>query len=196
MYKSSVCSAQPLGSAGAGTSCKGENAQCGLLLTIGAVEASGHLAPAAIQAFKSATTCGGSACLGGICTNSFSSCLMAIESRLPSASPGVTAGPLSPPLNTPSRVSSRKPPLALVGPWHSTQLAASTGRTFDSKKLSGSLRTSCPLARKVHNAQRAKTSTVLCDMSIDLRLPADFRGVLPTLILISDHSDGQRSRFF
>lgn len=48
-------------------------------------------------------------------------------SRLPSPSPGVIAGSLAPPVSRAARLSMRRSPFCFVGPWHSRQVALSTG---------------------------------------------------------------------
>ena len=79
----------------------------------------GHGAPAFTQASMSAICCGGSAFFGGICMSEFFQ-RMASTSRLFSGSPGLMAGPVSPPLIHASRLSSISPPLSLseVELWH------------------------------------------------------------------------------
>src|SRR4029079_11131182 len=56
--------------------------------------------------------------------------------RLSSGWPGLIAGPVSPPLITASRESTRKPLNCLAGQWHFWQLSTSSGRIVDSKKRS------------------------------------------------------------
>src|SRR5262249_33141424 len=53
--------------------------------------------------------------------------------RLALGSPGTMAGPLVPPSIIMARVSRRRSPLCLSGPWHSKQRAARRGRTDFSK---------------------------------------------------------------
>ena len=62
---------------------------------------------------KSATTASGSLPFGGICTSP-AAYRSVLTSRLSAAFPGTIAGPLSPPLSSPSRVSSRSPPLSFL----------------------------------------------------------------------------------
>src|SRR5689334_1285378 len=69
----------------------------------------GSGAPDAIHFSKSAITAALSFCFGGILRAS-STCLSALRSRLLFTSPGTTAGPLSPPLRMPLRVSRIRPP--------------------------------------------------------------------------------------
>ncbi len=58
-------------------------------------------------------------------------------SRLSSGLPGTTAGPVSPPLRRPSRLSTSRPPLSFsaVLEWHLAHLVMSTGRILVSKNL-------------------------------------------------------------
>ena len=138
MKRSTAALAQPAGSSGGDTGSSGSNAQCFLPTISGAAEVDfGHFAPADTQAARSARTGSGKNFPGGISSDS-SSCRIAWMSRLLSASPSTIAGPLSPPLTMASRESRRSPPLAFPGPWHLTHVPASTGRTFNSKKVSAS----------------------------------------------------------
>src|SRR4051812_15031175 len=65
--------------------------------------------------------------------------LSALISKLSAGRPGTTAGPLSPPLRSPSRLSSNSPPLSFLifaasAEWHFRQCSARAGRIFFSKK--------------------------------------------------------------
>src|SRR5262245_28763867 len=73
---------------------------------------------------------------------------MALMRRLLSGSPGTIAGPLSPPLSSAARESSRRPLFAFLGPWHLTQCSMKMGRTLASKKAS--LGATCPEAAAVN----------------------------------------------
>jgi hypothetical protein len=85
-----------------------------------AVESRGSGAPMSTHVARSAMTSGGSISLGGIFVFSWRT---AWTSRLSFDLPGTTAGPVSPPARTPSRLSSRRLPLSFLflrasSEWH------------------------------------------------------------------------------
>jgi len=79
----------------------------------------GSAAPPAIHFSKSATTSSDSLDLGGILSVA-SVCLIAFRSRLRRTSPETMAGPVSPPLRMPSRVSRSRFPFSFLdsSEWH------------------------------------------------------------------------------
>ena len=87
----------------------------------------GHTAPPLTHAVRAATCAGVSVLSGGMARSP--SRRTAFTSRLSSGFPGTTAGPLSPPLRTNSRASSRSPPSCFFGPWHRWHSATKSGRT-------------------------------------------------------------------
>ena len=68
--------------------------------------------PISTHFVRSAITSSASLCFGGICVSG-SLQRTAFTSRLSSGLPGTTAGPVSPPASTPSRVSRKNPPFSL-----------------------------------------------------------------------------------
>ena len=96
------------------------------------VVASGHGAPISTHAIRLSTCPGPRAPVGGISTGR--PCTRC-TSGLAWGSPGTTAGPLSPPASSPSRLSSRSPPngVSSAAPWHWKHCSASSGRISVSK---------------------------------------------------------------
>ena len=96
------------------------------------VAASGHGAPISTHAIRLSTCAGARAPVGGI--NTGRPCTRCTRG-LACGSPGTTAGPLSPPASSPSRLSSRSPPngVSNAAPWHWKHCSASSGRISVSK---------------------------------------------------------------
>ena len=97
----------------------------------------GSGAPILTHASKSAIDLFRQGLSGGIWSES-SVYRIAVISRLSSGLPGTTAGPVSPPLRRPSRLSTSRPPLIFVAlfEWHFAHVVISTGRILVSKNFS------------------------------------------------------------
>src|SRR6185503_14362189 len=78
---------------------------------------------------------------------------MALRRRLPSGSPTLIAGPVSPPRRRAPRESTRSPALVLSGPWQGMQPAWRTGRILFSKRSTSCWASRRRLAARVSIAQ-------------------------------------------
>src|SRR3954462_3683112 len=87
-----------------------------VILTTVVGAAVGHGAPSFIQRSNTSMSLADNFSFGGI-SRTLCVRLIASKSNDLSGLPGATAGPESPPFNAASRVSRRKPPSALSGPW-------------------------------------------------------------------------------
>ena len=144
----------PAGCSGSGGPSSGASAQWsrarGLACSgsTGTIAPSGCGAPASTQAASSATSSSESGPSGGIASCS-STRRTACTSRLVSADPGTSTGPVPPPAASPSRESSLRLASCVSAPWHSWQRAANSGPTRSAKVItvmdgtSGSSASSC-----------------------------------------------------
>ena len=133
----------------------------------------------------------GSLPFGGI-FSSACECETAWISRLSSGLPGTPPGPLSPPLSTASRLSSRKPDDCFFGPWHLTHCSSRIGRTRDSKNSIASGGNDRSAGRRGTPSPAAKAPAGTCTKIANPRAANDISRSAFDATERRDHSDSDR----